>query len=313
MLDVMAFGEAMLRLSVSGGETLDGARSFDAHVGGSEANACVALAALGRATAWVSALPDNPLGRRVAAELRGAGVSVDAVEWVPGARLGTFFVEHGVPPRPTSVVYDRAGSAFAVLDGWPQPPGPARWALVSGISAAVAPQGTLDFAAAATAAGARLCVDVNHRELLWSAEAARAGLEPLLARADLVVCAARDLATVIGLPADDDGAAELLERWAPAAEALVVTHGDRGAVAHRRDGRSFAAPGTPAQVVDRLGAGDAFAAGLLHGLLDGDLELGLRRGVALGARAVTLRGDHVRLGARELDRLLDHPDRSVIR
>ena len=112
-MQLVTLGEAMLRLSVGPGHRLEDAHFFDVHVAGSEANVAFAAARVGLRTAWVSALPANPLGRRVATTLAAGGVDTSLVRWVQGARLGLYFVEMGAAPRPISVVYDRAGSAMA--------------------------------------------------------------------------------------------------------------------------------------------------------------------------------------------------------
>src|SRR5437879_7583582 len=104
----------MLRLSVRPGDRLEDAAGFDVHVAGSEANVAFAAARVGLRAAWVSALPDNPLGRRVAGTLASGGVDVSHVRWVAGGRLGLYFVEMGAAPRPISVLYDRAASAMAL-------------------------------------------------------------------------------------------------------------------------------------------------------------------------------------------------------
>src|ERR1700731_3929064 len=96
----IALGEAMLRLTAPPGQRLHRARTLESHVAGAEANVAVALAHLGVPVAWVSALPANPLGDRVAGELAGAGVDLSFVERPAEARLGLFFVEQGATPRP---------------------------------------------------------------------------------------------------------------------------------------------------------------------------------------------------------------------
>src|SRR5256886_4411142 len=103
----------MLRLSVRPGDRIEDAAAFEVHVAGSEANVAYASARGGLKSAWVSALPDNPLGHRVASALMAGGVDTSVVRWVPNARLGLYFVELASAPRPISVTYDRAGSAMA--------------------------------------------------------------------------------------------------------------------------------------------------------------------------------------------------------
>src|SRR3954454_6511374 len=167
MADVVALGEAMFRLTAPEGDRLRGADTLSVHVAGAECNVAVALARLGVSAAWVSALPESVVGRRVADEVGAAGVDLAGVSWIAGARLGLFFVDAGIPPRPTSVVYDRAGSAFAGLEAFDAARlDGARFAVLSGITPALGAASRVlaeRFVAAAAAAGARLCLDVNFR------------------------------------------------------------------------------------------------------------------------------------------------------
>src|SRR5215207_4276135 len=113
----------MLRFTPPGWQRLEQANAFDLWVAGAELNVAVALARLGEPAAWVSRLPDNPLGRRLAAHARANGVATEGVEWSADGRVGLLFVEVGQRPRPTASVYDRNESAFATLDpaafDWP--------------------------------------------------------------------------------------------------------------------------------------------------------------------------------------------------
>ena len=306
MADVVALGEAMLRLAAPQGERLRGAQRLSVHVAGAECNVAVAIARLGASAAWISALPENAVGHGVGDAVAAAGVDVAGVSWIAGARLGLFFVDAGVPPRPTSVVYDRAGSAFTALDAFDEAllEG-ARFAVLSGITPALGAASRAlaeRFAAAAAAAGARLCLDVNYRAQLWDPVAARDGLAPFLAAASVVVCAQRDARAVFGL--DGEPAAvvtELRERFAPQADAAVVTSGAAGATGVDAGGPPVHEPARPTTVVDRFGAGDAFCAGLLWGLLHGrDLAECLRCAVTLAALKCTVSGDHSRTTAEEL-------------
>src|SRR5262249_10109889 len=151
------------------GERLRDAPALAVHPAGSELNVAVALCALGAEGAWVSSLPENALGRRVAAAAAAHGVDTGSVRWVEDARGGPFCAEVAAPPRRTSVVYDRADSAFATTP--PEAPVPAGcdWLVVSGITPALgdaARAATQGLLAAAKGAGVRLCFDVNYRERL---------------------------------------------------------------------------------------------------------------------------------------------------
>ncbi len=302
MTRFLAFGEAMLRLSTAAGERFDDATELAIHPAGSELNVAVALAALGREAAWHSSLPDNPLGRRVAASATAAGVDLGSVRWVEDARLGTFFAEIASPPRRTLVVYDRARSAFA--EAPPDPPDLAGvdWLILSGVTPAIgaaARAATERMVAAAQAAGVRICFDVNYRERLWEPREAAAAILPIVEAADLVVCGRRDATLVLGLDPDPEAAVRALQKLAGGIAALTL--GEDGCLGTADGEEIFRCPGHRAQVVDPIGAGDAFLAGLLWALDDHPLPDALARAVALGALACTVRGDFARFSAAEVE------------
>jgi len=309
--DVTSLGESMVRLSVPAGHALHQARSFDAHLGGAESNVCIALASLGRRTAWFGAVPDSPLGTWVETHLRAARVDTAGVVKVEGARLGTYYVELGATPWPTEVTYDRAGSAASTMT-----PGDVdldalldtSWLHLTGITPALGPAAATTIDAALEAAaerGVQVVLDVNHRAKLWTASDARAWLEPRLERVDLLVCGHADAATVLGVTGDDRAVARTLAERTRGG-AAVVTHGAAGATAW--DGEDWVhADAVPATVIDRLGAGDAFDAGLLDGLLSGSLEEGLRRGAALAALCLGRHGDAVQVDRATLEATMAGP------
>src|SRR5881296_1342969 len=140
-VDVITFGEAMVRLSPPSFRRLEQARSLDVQVGGAELNTAVALARLGRSAAWVSRLTDNPLGRLIANHAREAGVSTEHVVWTKEDRVGVYFLEFGAAPRASSVLYDRKGAAVAgVRPGmvpWTRVFAGAKWFHVTGITPAL--------------------------------------------------------------------------------------------------------------------------------------------------------------------------------
>jgi 2-dehydro-3-deoxygluconokinase len=295
MLDVVTLGEAMLRLSAAPGETLEAAPALEPRAAGAEANVAVTLARMGFRAAWISRLVDDPLGRRIAGEIRRHGVDVSAVVWTREGRTGLYFLEHGAAPRGATVYYDRAASAFAAITpeeiDWTFARG-ARWAHVTGITPALGP----GCAAAAgrlieevRRAGGRIAFDVNYRRKLWSPSRARAVLDPMLHGVDLLIITQNDARDVLGLDGPpEEQAAQAKARWR--ARAAVVTAGAEGAYL-AADGDTVAEPAIPGVEVDRIGRGDAFAAGLLWGALDDDLRAGLRYGVALAALCQTYHGD----------------------
>jgi 2-dehydro-3-deoxygluconokinase len=316
--DVTTLGETMIRLSPAVGIPLEAAASVDLHVGGAESNVAVTLAQLGRRTGWFGAVSDNALGRLVIATLRGEQVDVTHARQVADARMGAYWVEHGGRAQPSRVIYDRAESAFTRLDA-----GSFAWdALLdtrvlhlTGITPALGPRSAEIVAEAvrrAAEAGVRVSFDVNYRARLWSPERARAVLRPLMAGAYLVLCGRADAATVFRLEGTPEVVARELAELTEGAT-VVLTLGEEGALLVDRAGSVHAVGAIAAEVVDGLGAGDAFAAGVIDGDLDGDVVDGLRRGAWLAAVALETRGDMVRVGRSSLLAALAGGGRRVIR
>ncbi len=314
---VSAIGEALLRLSVRPGDRLEDAPAFDVHVAGSEANVAYALARIGLRSAWTSALPMDPLGRRVASTLAAGGVDVSNVAWSPSGRLGTYYVEFGSAPRPTRVVYDRAGTLMSVatpdLFDWDRVCH-ARVVHLSGITTALSATAHVLVETAIAEAklrGRLVSFDVNYRQRLWSTAKAARSLAAIGPRVDLVIATvedARDLLRISG------PVAESVRRLADAlgVATVVLTRGPDGAVL-LHEGEVHTRPGATVDPVDRIGAGDAFAAGFLAGWLEGSPVAGLERGLAMSALKMTLRGDLFRFSAEDVDELLTGPLREVRR
>jgi 2-dehydro-3-deoxygluconokinase len=313
---LVTVGEAMLRLSVRAGDLLQDAGAFDVHVAGSEANVAYAAAMVGLRSAWISALPANTLGRRVAGTLSAGGVDTTGVRWVEGGRLGLYFVELGSAPRPISVIYDRAASAMAKatpdLFDWSAAKD-TDYLHLSGITLGLS-QSCAEIARAAMeearAGGAKVTFDVNYRQRLWGREAAAKAASDVASLVDVLICTSEDARDLFGAAGS---AEEMLTdlQGKLGVKTVVLTLGAQGAIA----GRAGAAPvkrvAHPVETVDRVGAGDAFAAGLIWGLLEGSLELGLERGLAMSALQMTLRGDLFRLGADDVRAVLARDRREV--
>ncbi len=313
MTDIVTVGEALLRLSPPRGDRLANATGFDAYVGGAEANAAVAAAGLGAETAWLSRLPDSPLGRRVVRELHAHGVRT-GVTWDDDRRLGTYYLERGTRPRGSEVYYDRTGSAAAAMTPEHLPGSVVRNAdtcFVTGITPALsesARETTRAALEAASEAGTRTAFDPNYRSKLWDAETARETYESLLGHVDVLVVARRDAADVLGAP---DRPVPMANSLAAeyGCETVVVTRGDRGALVLHGD-EVHEADAHDTETVDPVGSGDALAGAFLAARADGDgVADALELGVAAAAVKRTVAGDLLVSSRAELAALAGHrPD-----
>ncbi len=304
-LDVVTLGEAMIRLSPPSFQRLEQATSLDMRVGGAELNVAVGGARLGLKTAWVSKLPDNPLGRFVANKAREHGVDVSHIVWTKGERMGLYFVEFGAQPRPSSVLYDRADSAIGRMKpgdfDWPAIFSGARLLHISGITPALGQscaEASLEAAEAGHAAGCLVSVDVNYRAKLWTEAEANSVMTQLMAHTDILITTEEDTRRVFGIEAPDyrDVARELQAKFGLKAvavtlrETISVWRNRWSAFALAGD-QLYEAPSYEVEVVDRLGAGDSFTAGFLWGYVQGDVGKGVAYGTAFSALKHSTPGD----------------------
>lgn len=327
MADIVCFGELLLRLTAPGRQLLLQTGSLDVCVGGAEANVAVGLSCLGHSTAMISRVPANPLGDAAVGYLRGHGVATAAVGRGPG-RMGLYFLSPGAGLRRSSIVYDRDGSSFAIagredfdiaaaLEG-------AAILHLSGVTAALGPN-SADAALAATEAarakGVRISFDCNYRAQLWQRwdGDARSILTELVARADIVFGNHRDISLLLGREFSGEGEERRREAAIAAIEAFPnlrmiastarhVENADCHRLSARIDTRDASHQTDEvvvAGIVDRIGAGDAFAAGVLHGVLGGrELETIVRYGLALACLKHSLPGDASLCSQADVDALL---------
>jgi 2-dehydro-3-deoxygluconokinase len=318
MPEVITFGEAMIRFSPPNFRRLEQARSLDLQVGGAELNTAVALARLGRSSSWVSRLTRNPLGRLIANQAREAGAAVDHVVWTDDDRVGLYFLEFGAAPRASSVLYDRRGAAIAGIQpgivDWTRAFTGARWFHVTGITPALstgAAETTREALQAARAAGVRTSLDLNYRAKLWSQAEAGKWMTSLMPSCDVLITTEEDTARVFDIRGKDfeDVAVQLARRFPVRVVAItlrdnpLVWRNTWTAIAYC-NGKVHRTRSYEVEIVDRLGAGDSFAAGLIHGLLDDDLQKGLDFGVAASAIKHTIPGDFAWISREEVESLL---------
>ena len=303
--DLVTLGEVLVRLAVPSPARFETARQLDVQIGGAEANVAAAMARLGARTAWISALPANAWGERVRRELVSHGIDCGAVRMADGTRMGVYFLEYGVPPRPIRVLYDRRESAFARMQ-----PDDVDWDLVrsarlvhlTGITPALgaAARGIVERAAAEAG---ELSFDVNYRATLWSPAEARAFVMGVLPRVRYFFIGAEEARLVLDLEGPAERVLEALARLAPKATVTLMqgaegcTVFDAGHVL--RPPRRY-----EVQVVDPIGAGDAYVAGFLWAMLRERPTLeAIDTGQAVAALKCSTWGDVALVTARDVEEL----------
>ncbi|MBL8545448.1 MAG: sugar kinase [Hyphomonadaceae bacterium] len=319
---VVCFGEVLLRLSSPGAELLLQSPQLNICVGGAEANVAVSLATLGHDTGVLSTLPDNALGHAAHNELRRYGVDTSRIAFTPG-RMGLYFLSPGAGGRAAEVIYDRAGSAFAVAQhtrtDWPGVLRGAGWFHVSGVTAALGPtiaEATIAAATEARKLGLTVSFDCNYRAKLWQAWNGDAPsiLSQLLAQSDLVFGNERDMTLILGASfTDARTAAQSAFAAFPNLKLMAGTSRTQhsvnrhalSAALHTRNGVIETPPVDVTGIVDRIGAGDAFAAGLIHALRTNFEDAAAIR-FALGAACIkhTIPGDFSLASAADIEAFL---------
>ena len=311
MHDLVTLGEVLLRLAIPSPTRFETARHLDLQIGGAEANVAAACARLGLSAAWISALPANPWGERIRRELVGHGVDCGHVRMTEGARVGVYFLEYGVPPRPVRVLYDRRDSAFARLTvaqvDW-EPVRRARLVHLTGITPALG-ESAGALVQRALSEAATVSFDVNYRATLWPPQAARAFLEPVLPRLRYLFVGQAEAHTLFGLSGAPEQTLDALARLAPKAT-ISLQQGEAGSTV-LDGGTVFRPRRRPAvQVVDPIGAGDAYAAGFLWAVLSGrDVQDAVDAGTAVAALKCSTWGDIALVSGQDVaDVLAGGPD-----
>lgn len=332
-MKTITFGEIMLRLSPPGYNRFVQASSFDVAFGGGEANVAVSLANYGLESYFLTKLPRHEVGQAAVNYLRACGVS-DRFVVRGGDRIGIYYLEAGASQRGSKVIYDRAGSAVTTL-------GPeevdldalfegARWFHWTGITPALgeAPRRMLRAACeAARKAGATISCDLNYRKKLWTVDEARASMRPLMEYVDVCIANEEDAEKSLGMKAgtsdvesahlDEAAYFDLMRRLKESFgfQAVAITlresfsasvNGWSAALLDERDCREpYRSQRYEIQLVDRVGGGDAFAGGLIAGLLQKeDTREALEFAVAASCLKQTIPGDFNHVSADEVNALV---------
>ncbi len=333
-MKVVAFGEIMMRLSPPGFLRFVQVHSFDVTFGGSEANVLALLARLGVETEYVTRLPDNELGELCLMCLRQHGIGTAKIVR-GGARLGIYFVERGAVQRPSKVIYDRANSAIATIEkgmiDWEQTLAGADWFHWSGITPAISENLAavcLEGVQKAREMGLTVSCDLNYRSKLWKWGKSPGEVMPEMVRlCDMVIGNEEDADKVFGIRAPDTDVTsgrvdadkyrhvctKLVERF-PNVRTVGITLRGSLSASHNtwsgvlwHEGQMYTAPTYDiTHIVDRVGAGDSFAAGLIYGLrryVD-DPQTALNFAVAASCLKHTIIGDFNTVSLAEIEKLM---------
>lgn len=294
MSKLVCFGEIMLRLSPPGYLRFSQASSFDVVYGGGEANVSVSVANFGLPAAFVTKLPDNPIGQAAVNELRKYGVDTGSI-LRGGERIGIYFLEKGASQRPSKVVYDRSHSSISQVKpgefDWKTIFDGADWFHFTGITPALGDnvaEVCLEACKAAKEKGMTISCDLNYRKNLWKPEKAGKVMSGLMEYVDVCIANEEDAEKVFGIQADNTDitggklshqgyekvAAELMTRFSFSKVAITlresISASDNNWAAMLYDGKEYHfSRSYPVHIVDRVGGGDSFAAGLIYSLLNG--------------------------------------------
>ncbi len=304
MYDVVCFGEAMVRLMPPGFRRLEQTEELDVKVGGGELNVAVGVSRLGLKAAWVSRLPENPLGRMIRNKAREQGVSTEHLVWSKEGRAGLYFLEQGSAPRASAVLYDRAHSAISLMQpgeaDWDACLKGAKWFHVSGITPALSASCaavTLEALRKAKEHNCTVSYDLNYRGKLWTPEQAEQCQTPMMDLVDVLITTEDDADTVFhqqGEPGDI--AKRLQQRFGFQAVAITLreirTVWTGGWTSIVYADKLYTDRTYTLENVDRVGGGDSFSAGLIYGrLTQNSWEAGLKWGNAFSAIKHSIPGD----------------------
>ena len=334
MTRVVTFGEIMLRLKSAGYDRLFQTPSLEATFGGGEANVAVSLANYGMDAAFVTVLPKNDVGEACIRELRGFGVDTSKIVRAEG-RMGIYYLETGAMQRPSKVIYDRAGSTLCEAKPgdirWQEAFQGAGWFHLTGITPAIS-QGAADLSLeavkAAKAMGLHVSCDLNYRKNLWKyGKSAQEVMTELVKYVDTVIANEEDFQKSLGLKAESQAAVESGELNAAQYRAIAAlamekfpnirrvaitlresksaNHNDWSACLYNGKEFFLSRKYPMTHIVDRVGGGDSFGAGLIYGLnAYGGEETALAFAVAASCLKHTINGDFNRVTVSEVEALM---------
>jgi 2-dehydro-3-deoxygluconokinase len=332
MKKVVTFGEIMLKLSAKGYQRLLQTKEMNVEYAGAEANVAVSLANFGVPVSYVSRLPENDLGHAACMTLRAFGVDTDSIAW-GGNRLGIYFAEKGASQRPSKVVYDRAHSAISEATtadfDWKNIFKDAQWFHFTGITPALSQNVAeicMQACKQAKQMGLTVSCDLNYRSKLWTKEDAQKTMSRLAEYIDVCIANESDIADVFGIVAKNSDvekgqlqqasyeivAEQLLQKFNFQKVAITlresISANDNNWSAMLFDGqKAFNSRKYAVHIVDRIGSGDAFAAGLIYGLNNGcDSQRTVDFAAAASCLKHSIEGDFNLVSKAEVESLMNN-------
>lgn len=317
----VSFGEIMLRLRSEEHERLFQTSKLEATFGGGEANVAVSLSILGKDAKFLTALPDNAVGEAAIRELRKYGVDTSDIVITKDGRVGIYFIETGANQRPSAVVYDRAYSSVSLTKteayDFEKIFHDAKWFHITGITPALSQNAAdcaLEAMKYAKKCGVTVSIDLNYRKKLWNyGKSAPEVMRTLVPYADVVIANEEDIQKCLGIEADSDVTsgkldtneyqtlAQKVKTQFPNVEKVAITL--RESKSADTNGWSAALSGSTGfylskhyemnDIIDRVGGGDSFSAGLIYGLSEysDDEEYALNFAVAASCLKHSINGD----------------------
>ncbi|MFY0602972.1 MAG: sugar kinase [Flavobacteriaceae bacterium] len=328
---VITFGEVMMRLSPPGYEKFSQASSFELVYGGGEANVAISCAYLGMKAAHVTRFPDNALGKSATQFLRKHWLSTEHVIYGDNM-IGKYFLEKGAVHRPSEVIYEREGSSFSLIEpsmiDWEDVLKGADWFHWTGITPAIsegAAKCCQDAIRTANKMGITVSGDINSRNNMWKYGKSMQEIIPdLVQNCDVVITSSRGIREMFGLGQEDDKfqdlAKQLIDVFPNIKKVVKKTRRTLSASHHQIQGKLWNGEDyiktdmlNITHIIDRVGTGDAFAAGLIYGLLHYDDEKALDFASAACALKHTIPGDVNTVSLKNIESLMEGDTSGAIR
>ncbi|MFH1742325.1 MAG: sugar kinase [bacterium] len=327
MVDVVTFGEAMIRLSPPDFNRLEQTTTLDMKVGGAEFNVAIGLARLGISSSYVTRVPANSLGRVIVNKTREHGVDCSHVVWSKEDRAGIYFLDFGASPRPSAVIYDRKDSAISKIRkgevDWDAAFAGAKLLHSSGITPALSPTAREAFLEALDKAKqnqVKVSIDLNYRAKLWSEAEAQECMTKAMESTDILITTEEDTMRVFKIEGKDyeEVARKLHDRFG--VEVVLITLRENISVWRNKwtaialyKGEILKTATYEVEIVDRVGGGDSCTAGFLYGYVQGDVQKGLDWGVAFSALKHSVPGDVNWCTPEEVERLVKGGGLRIVR